>query len=316
MKHHTTRAAALLTALTLCAASAWAAMLDAEFLALCKKGTVAQVRKALKDGANPNARNERGAPALFLALGNEKNPEVLKALLDAGADPNARDKDGKTALMAATLDDNPPAIWALLKAGADVNAQHQGVTALTYWPDCCGGDEKLAPPKRAQVVRLLLGAGADPTGGCRPDDDDCKPQLVREAGRVDAATIQAYMEYGGDVRALGGDAALMEAVRYNENPGVVKALLSAGAGANLKDEALRTAASFWNLHAVRELLAAGANCRAQDANGHDALWHTENPDSGYNDPRAFHDESRKAAVIRLLQQGGGTKKPAKKKRKQ
>ena len=68
MKHHTTRAAALLAAFTLCAASAWAAMPDKEFVELCtQKGAAARIEQALKDGANPNAADRSGGAALLLA---------------------------------------------------------------------------------------------------------------------------------------------------------------------------------------------------------------------------------------------------------
>ena len=276
MKHHTTRAAALLAALAMCAASAFAAMPDEEFVELCRGGTAEQVKQALAEGANPNARED----------------------------------GGDTALMWAALGDKLPVVQALLAAGADVNARNRGVTALTFWTNF-DGEPRQVSPEHAKVVRALLKAGADPTGGCRGDDEGvCRTPLVWEAlGSGDAATIRVFLEDGGDVRAQGGDEALMNAARYNRNPGVSEALLSAGAGAALKNDALRQAASHQNLQAVRELLAASADASAKDAEGHDALWHAKNPNQNF-DPELPNPKETRAAIVRLLEQGGGAKKPA------
>ena len=63
---------ALCAALALCAASAFAAMPDAEFADLCRSGTAEQIQQALADGANPNAMNEDDVPALMQAVLNDK----------------------------------------------------------------------------------------------------------------------------------------------------------------------------------------------------------------------------------------------------
>ena len=140
MKHHTTRTAALLAALTFCAASAWAAMPDAEFVNLCAEGTVAQVKQALKNGANPNARavpggDESDTTALVEAA-NSGDVGKVKVLLSAGADVNARDKEGMTALMrmltsALTTAGAPDVAEVLISAGTNVNAtDNDGATPL------------------------------------------------------------------------------------------------------------------------------------------------------------------------------------------
>ena len=92
---------ALCAAFSLCAASALAAMPDAEFAELCRSGTVEQIQQALADGANPNARRggerEIEETALMAATRNS-SPEALKVLVAAGADVNARNNTGNTAL--------------------------------------------------------------------------------------------------------------------------------------------------------------------------------------------------------------------------
>ena len=50
------------------AAPALAAMPDAEFVQLCVEGDLAAVRRALQEGANPNAADKHGETALMQAL--------------------------------------------------------------------------------------------------------------------------------------------------------------------------------------------------------------------------------------------------------
>ena len=169
MKHHTTRTAALLAALTLCAASAWAkAMPDAEFVELCEKGTAAQVKQALEGGANPNAEDEMGIPALMLAIAN-KNPGTAEALLAAGAKVNVMDGvDGGTPLIWAAAGD-VGLVRALLVAGAQVNVQNDhGRSALMVAAQYGSPD----------VVAALLEAGADPS---LKDDGENEAETPRDA---------------------------------------------------------------------------------------------------------------------------------------
>ena len=73
--------------------------------ALCeaaKEKNIAEVRRLLNDGANPNQADADGGTALMLAA-QEGHSEIVKFLLDNGADPNQADKDGWTALMSAAI---------------------------------------------------------------------------------------------------------------------------------------------------------------------------------------------------------------------
>lgn len=73
----------LATLLMLClTAAAWAAMSDSDFVALCKEGTVQEIRAVLLKGAKPNAKNDGGRTALDLAqeLGNVEAVKVLEAV--------------------------------------------------------------------------------------------------------------------------------------------------------------------------------------------------------------------------------------------
>ncbi|MBO7411903.1 MAG: DUF1311 domain-containing protein [Ottowia sp.] len=82
-------------------AQAKAAMPEAQFIALCGNGTAEQVKKALADGANPNARlndpDADGTTAL-IAAAHTGRADTVAALLAAGADKSAQDKRGYDAL--------------------------------------------------------------------------------------------------------------------------------------------------------------------------------------------------------------------------
>lgn len=108
--------------------------LNADFLHTCKEGTGEEVSAALKEGADPNAKDSDGVTALMFAAAYNPNPEVITALAKAGADLNATGPHGVSILMIAAKN-NPTreVIVTLVKAGADPNVMDSnGDTALTY----------------------------------------------------------------------------------------------------------------------------------------------------------------------------------------
>jgi ankyrin repeat protein len=110
------------------------------------------VRELIAEGADVNATDELGRPALLVAAGESGNPAVVRALLAAGASVNAKSKDGDTALTAAVRE---------------------------YLP---GEDEfiKNALRRNTEVVRVLLDAGADPR--VRGKDGRSALKLAGESG--------------------------------------------------------------------------------------------------------------------------------------
>ena len=102
-----------------------------------KNGTAADVRAAIKEGANVNAWDGYGFTALMLAARYRRDTEVIKILVAAGADVNARDRSGWTALMCAAFwNTDPDVVKALIGAGANVNARdNNGRRAFDYLKD-------------------------------------------------------------------------------------------------------------------------------------------------------------------------------------
>lgn len=84
-------------------------------------GSAEEIQQLITAGANPNAANEKGVPALSLAA-QRKNPEglaVVKALLASGADKDGRDMNGQTPLFHAARMGNLPTVKLLLEMGVD-----------------------------------------------------------------------------------------------------------------------------------------------------------------------------------------------------
>jgi len=191
-------------------------------------GDSAKLAEALKAGADANAVDGRGAPALVIAV-SEKNAAEVQLLLDAGADPNARytdtagklrkapavqfaaangsvemlrllakagadlnaaDATGLTPLMAAAFMGHTDVIDALLKAGAALEGRDEaGYTALTFASNA----------GKAAVVKHLLAAGAD--ANARDRDDSTPIMFAAQAGFDDC--VRLLCAAGADPKAIG-----------------------------------------------------------------------------------------------------------------
>jgi ankyrin repeat protein len=82
--------------------------------------------KAIKAGADVNAKNKKGKTALFSSveycLYQKQLLEKVKKLIKAGADVNIPDKCGNTPLMMSIKNNDVETVKMLINAGADVNA--------------------------------------------------------------------------------------------------------------------------------------------------------------------------------------------------
>jgi ankyrin repeat protein len=79
-------------------------------------------------GAKVNSHGSCCAP-LLLAAG-EGRLDAVRYLLDQGADVNARDERGRSALTEAAFNGNPSVIKELILRGAELNALSDEGTAL------------------------------------------------------------------------------------------------------------------------------------------------------------------------------------------
>ena len=91
-------------------------------------GNVRSMRLLQMAGARVNSQGSCCAP-LLLAAG-EGRLDAVRYLLDQGADVNARDERGRSALTEATFYGNTLVIKELILRGADINAVTDEGTAL------------------------------------------------------------------------------------------------------------------------------------------------------------------------------------------
>ena len=96
--------------------STWAFADRDSFFELVKTGSPEQVSAAIQAGADVNARDEDGLPALMWAASFNENPEVITVLIDAGAEMNARNNKDETAFDLAKKNEHikgTDAYWKL-----------------------------------------------------------------------------------------------------------------------------------------------------------------------------------------------------------
>lgn len=126
-----------------------------QLFAAAKSGDVAKAKKALADGADPNARNGNGWTAVAEAASWHR-PSVVAPLLETGADPNDPHPSlSYTPLFKATFRTGcVETVRALLAGGAAPSlAMEYGWTAL----------HNAAEQGDVEAFEVLLAAGADPT---------------------------------------------------------------------------------------------------------------------------------------------------------
>lgn len=92
--------------------------LGARLRAAVKAERLEEVRGLLEEGADPNARDERGLTPLHVAC-TKGNVELVKLLLEHGADPNAVGGAGLTPLHVAAYSGHQGVVEVLLKWGAN-----------------------------------------------------------------------------------------------------------------------------------------------------------------------------------------------------
>ena len=99
------------------------------------RGEVDKVEQLLRDGADSNAKNDKGEPMMYLAA-SVNSPDCIQLLNEYGADINAPLEKGYTPMMVAANKGNIKALTMLIHLGADatISIKHQGTrkTALDF----------------------------------------------------------------------------------------------------------------------------------------------------------------------------------------
>lgn len=115
-----------------------------------QRGDLRAVKRLLKAGADPNAKDDLGGTPLDDSV--SKGPAMAKALLEAGADPRLADDALGSTLTFTPPSDQAAVVKLLLDHGADPNGQKEACGQILYLACINGLDE---------VVHLLLDAGAN-----------------------------------------------------------------------------------------------------------------------------------------------------------
>ena len=245
---------------------------------------VSTLEKLMKQGADPNRRNDANATALMWAA---TDFDKTRMLLEHGADINARSSDMRTALMiAARRPGNSATVKLLLDHGAKPNPNdHPAVESSPLTEAATAGD--------AASMELLLSHGADPKAAGEPalamsvamrcsrclelmmqkdlGKDTYTAALAEIAGLGDLKAVRAILDHGADVNASDplGRTPLMYAVGSDILPlDAVKLLVERGADVNARDthkdgvDSGMTALDIARLHGetpiVEYLMKAGA----------------------------------------------------------
>ncbi|MEJ2702644.1 MAG: ankyrin repeat domain-containing protein, partial [Sedimentisphaerales bacterium] len=224
-----------------------------------KKQNIAEL--LIAHGANVNARNrDDWTPLHFLAWRSyEGYLDIARLLIAAGSDTRARDKDEYTPLHYAAVAGSQSMIELLLAHGSDINSRGcRGRTAL---------HEAVDWPRDAGV-KALLANGAD----INTKDDNGRTALHHALFYGNKDLAELLITKGANVSA--GDSYGCTPLHFAALRGMgetVEALLARGADANAKANSgatpLHYAARYGREKVVEILLAKGADINAKTEAG-------------------------------------------------
>jgi ankyrin repeat protein len=175
------------------------------------------LERLLKQGADPNRRNDANATALMWAA---TDLEKTRVLLNHGADVNARSSDLRTPLMiAARRPGSTQVIKLLLEHGANPNPNAHPLTESSPLIEAATAGD-------AAAMELLLGRGADAKAAAQPAltmaiSTQCPKCLALLAAKDldktayslalpdvavlgDANAVRLMLDHGADVNAFDG----------------------------------------------------------------------------------------------------------------
>jgi ankyrin repeat protein len=248
-------------------------------------GSVADVRKLLDGGLDPNAATKSGGTtALMMAA---PDADKMKLLIDRGANVNARSETKYSALMVAAQygTHSTPAIRLLLAHGADAS-QSQGQPLFNADPlflAAYGGNAEVLPDLLKAgaslngEMRLIGTSSTDPiSGAVRHGYLDVAETLVRLGAPVDrtdaritplvkavlgdqVAMAKFLIEKGADVNHVDGNGMtpLLYAASIDfGSPAMIDMLLSKGARLDAKTKEGKTALELARQYTHTHLIAS------------------------------------------------------------
>ena len=244
---------------------------DAEWMRAALFGSAAALKRLLDTGMKPDMKTREGTTALMLAA---HDLEKVKLLIGRGADVNARAASGFTALMVASrFTGNAETVRLLLEKGAKPNAD-QGVEVRN---DASALFFAVTADDVASAT-ALLDAGARLNAPMKLIGRVLVSPLNYATSGGGAKMVEYLISKGANPNEQDGDGiSLLGWATINNHVDVVRALVGRGADVNHVDNFGMTpvlyAASidFGNTAVLEALIAAGADLRVMNKQGHLAL---------------------------------------------
>lgn len=234
------------------------------FVEYASNGDIAKMQNALNNGADINAKDPGGMPALFIAV-EENQLSATKFLLENGAYPDITDKENDTPLMRAMYYNRPEIAKLLIEYGANVNTSYNDDFVLTW----------ATFNNYTDIVRLLIEKGANiecynPVG--------YTPLIIASYGNYEICEF--LIQNGADVNARRSKTSnkdwtsLMYASYYSKLD-IMNLLLENGALIDIRTPSLHSAyliaAQYGTPDAVELLINNGAELNCTDSDGDSAL---------------------------------------------
>ena len=240
---------------------------ELNFLTFCKTATYEEIREALDDGANPNAKNRHRTTALMTAAQFNKDKRVIEALIDEGAEIDVKNHNGNTALIFAAMNNSPEVVKLLLERGADIKLlNNEKRDALSY----AKANKNL---NSTDVIQLLTPESeqaqqTQPNNQANVDED-----LLKACGRGKLDKALEALQAGANVNALTTNNKSTPIILASQfgNLDFVKLLLERGAEVNAKNgsgnTALHLALLYNSSDVIMALIDAGADIDAVNNKG-------------------------------------------------
>ncbi len=199
-------------------------------------------------------------PIAYHYLSKETKEEIKKMII-AGADANLKiNYAGDRILHWASSNGGPEMVQLLLDAGADIHAKNQsGDTAMHY---------ALRREYNSSVINILIAAGGNTANISITSDGKNLLHLASEEGRV--SDVKAQIDMGADVNVRDDyQKTPLHIAIENNHADIVKILLKAGAGNNIKVDRYGNSLLYWavwqeDAELLKILLDAGAPINLQD----------------------------------------------------
>jgi ankyrin repeat protein len=236
-------------------------------------GSVADVRRLLDQGFNPNAATKSGGTTALMAAAPDA--EKMKLLLDRGASVNARARSRFSALMvAAQYQDSTAAINLLLDRGAEVGAPAEGgapvFNANPFFLASYAGN--------AAVLKRLKDAGAKIDEPMTLIGTSRTTPLLGAFKFGDEDVARTLFELGTPIEfADGNGITMLGRAALNNEVAMARTLIARGANVNVVDKLGMTpllwaaSSDFGDPAMIELLLKAGAKADARNKDGLTAL---------------------------------------------